>query len=92
MAKRRWDPAITNAELRESRAWQGVVRGIGAEIRRARTASGLTLDEAAGRAGIDTSHLARIEAGRLNPTLVTLYRITRGLGLDLGDLFAVERN
>ena len=45
---------------------------------------------AAGSVPLLATHLARIEHGRLNPTLLTLHRIASGLGLGVGDLFREE--
>lgn len=37
---------------------------------------------------IDITHLQKIEASRVNVTLVTLMRIADGLGVPIRDLFA----
>lgn len=36
---------------------------------------------------LDLTHLQKIEAGKLNVTLVTLVRIADGLGVSVRDLF-----
>lgn len=53
-------------------------------IRREREAQGLTSEAVAERLGMEASAYARLESGNvLNPTLATLFRITRALGKSL---------
>ncbi len=51
--------------------------------RRLRLSQGLTLEEAAERSDIDVRHVQLIEAGTGNPTVATLVRVARGLGVGL---------
>lgn len=37
---------------------------------------------------VDTTHLAKIEAGSINLTVATLVRVAHGLGVELSELFA----
>ncbi len=54
------------------------------QIRRARKAAGMTLDDLAGQTGMTKSALSKIERGaNNNPTIATLDRIGRALGLEL---------
>jgi ribosome-binding protein aMBF1 (putative translation factor) len=54
------------------------------QIRRARKAAGMTLEELAGQTGMTKSALSKIECGANdNPTIATLDRIGRALGLEL---------
>lgn len=50
-------------------------------LRAVRLAQGLGLRETARQAGIDPSHLSRIERGTAQPTVDTLARLARVLGL-----------
>lgn len=52
---------------------------LGKRICVARHKFGLTQEEAAHRCGIDRTYLARIEAGRVNPTVKVLFNISRVL-------------
>jgi transcriptional regulator with XRE-family HTH domain len=60
--------------------------GVGA-TRRFREAKGWTQEILAGRAGLDRSYVAGIEAGLRNPSTKALARIARALGIRLSVLF-----
>lgn len=60
---------------------------LGRRLRALRKARGWTLDKAAEHTGVDLKHIQMIEAGKLNVTLITLVRLSRGFGLRVGDLF-----
>jgi ribosome-binding protein aMBF1 (putative translation factor) len=38
------------------------------------------------RGNIDTTNISRIEAGRTNPTIYSLYRLSRALDMSIGEL------
>lgn len=73
-----------SAEDREAR------RLVGQRVLQLRAERGLTQDQLSERAGLDRSHVARVEGGILNPSLQTLTRIARGLGVDIRDLFSAD--
>ncbi len=53
-------------------------------LKREREARGLTLTEVAERAGIDKSNLSKLENDiNANPTLETLFRVARAIGVKL---------
>lgn len=66
-------------------------RLLGERIQGLREERSMTQEDLVGHAGLDRSHLAKIEAGRINPSLSTLTRIARGLGVAIADLFADPR-
>ncbi len=66
------------------------VPSLGERIRAERRSQGLTLEEAAARAGIALNHLQRIEQGSGNPTARTLARVATGLRVELSALLATE--
>ncbi len=65
---------------------------VGAKIKSIRQAKGLSLMDVVGKieGGIDKSNLSRIEAGRTNPTLHTLYRLTSCFGVRLKELVDID--
>jgi transcriptional regulator with XRE-family HTH domain len=63
---------------------------IAAVIRMRRHAAALTLDELAARSGLSKTILSRIENGRGNPSVETLFRIARALELPLSALLEDE--
>lgn len=81
--KEKW-PSRTH---RSTPSYRRVVAALGKEIRRLRQARNWTLEQAAEAMSMDATQLAKIEAGSLNITLVTLVRIADGFGLKVGALF-----
>jgi transcriptional regulator with XRE-family HTH domain len=61
---------------------------VGLNIRKARTDSGLSQEELAGRMGVEQFYISGLEAGRRNPTLVMLWRAANALGVEAGKLFS----
>lgn len=72
MAKTRRDPLL---------------RGLGANVKRLRESKGWTQETLAGRAGLDRSYVAGIEAGLRNPSTKALAKIARALAVKLATLF-----
>lgn len=66
----------------------GVLLRIGQAIRSVRLEQSLSQEELADAAGIDRSHMGRIERGQRNVTVLNLNRIASALGLDLAQLFS----
>jgi DNA-binding XRE family transcriptional regulator len=71
--------------LSEDRAFTRA-RSIGARIRAARMRHGWSQDDLASRCGIARANVARLEAGRHQPLLQTVRRVSRALGLGIGEL------
>ncbi len=63
---------------------------IGLRIRELRENKNLGLQEFADKIDIEYNNLIRIEKGRTNPTLGTLYRICQALDIKLVDIVDVE--
>jgi transcriptional regulator with XRE-family HTH domain len=61
---------------------------IGLAVRASRLAHGWTLEELAGRAGLDVRHVQLVESGTANPTARTLLRLAHGLGVGPARFFA----
>ena len=60
---------------------------LGAAIRERRKALGLTLAQMAQRTGVSLGYLSQIELGKNSASIETLYRISLGLGVRMGELF-----
>lgn len=69
-----------------------VQKKVGKNIQTIREAKGLSqVDLASKMMGrFDTTNISRIESGRTNPTLFTLYRISEALELPLEDIVNIE--
>ncbi len=63
-----------------------VAEALASNVRRLRTAQGLTLDALAGRAEVSRGMLIQIEQRRVNPSLATLVRIADALDVGLQEL------
>jgi transcriptional regulator with XRE-family HTH domain len=59
-------------------------------VRRLRRERRLSLDTLAAASGIGRATIARLEAGRANPTIETLYEVANALGVPLGALLTTE--
>lgn len=51
-----------------------------------REAQGISQSRFAAMVGVDQTYLSRLEQGRGNPTIRTLAKIAKGLGLEVRDL------
>lgn len=61
---------------------------LGVRLRAARLEQQLTLRQLASRTGVSLSLLSQIELNHTNPSITTLFRVTRALGLPLERLFS----
>ena len=59
---------------------------VGRNLRRLRTASGLTQEALAEKTGISSVYISEIERGRKNPSVLVLADIAHALGADVRDL------
>ena len=65
-----------------------ILKSIGKKIRKVRLEKGLTQLDLVGRmhGDIDVTNISRIEAGRTNPTIFTIYRLAEALEVSILDL------
>lgn len=65
-----------------------ILKSIGKKIRKVRLDKGLTQLDLVGKmqGDIDVTNISRIEAGRTNPTIFTLYRLADALEVSILDL------
>jgi transcriptional regulator with XRE-family HTH domain len=66
----------------------GIEQSIGKKIRRARLARKLTLADVAGKVGLSTGMISKIENGKSSSPISTYYRLAQALDIRPGDLFA----
>jgi transcriptional regulator with XRE-family HTH domain len=63
-----------------------IKKELGAHIRAIRRRRGLTQEEMADKCGLHWTYIGGLERGERNPTLTTMERIARGLGVSVVDL------
>ena len=63
---------------------------IGNRIRELRESKGVSQQNLAAICNFEKANLSRIEAGRTNPTVSTLYKISQALEITLSELVNVE--
>jgi transcriptional regulator with XRE-family HTH domain len=66
---------------RETSEFLRVVRVLGRAIQSLRRERGWTVEEAAGRFGVEPAFVRRIESGRTNPSLAVIISIATALGV-----------
>jgi transcriptional regulator with XRE-family HTH domain len=66
---------------------EDVRRMVGRNVRRLRTAAGLSQAALAERLGVDRAYVSGLELGQRNPTIVTLWHVAQALGVKLKLLF-----
>lgn len=54
---------------------------VGRNAARLRAAAGLTQEQLAERSGFSQQYISKLEQGRRNPTVVTLYELATALGV-----------
>ena len=54
---------------------------VGRNAARLRAEAGLTQEQLAERSGFSQQYISKLEKGRRNPTVVTLYELAQGLGV-----------
>ena len=69
-----------------------VLIAVGNRIREIRKNKNLTQSDIANNAGIATSQVGRIERGKLNPSISTLFVISLAMKIELKDLFEFEKS
>ena len=66
------------------------IRNTGKRIRDLREAKGWSQEQLAIEAGVDNSHLGKLERGEGNPTMKLVYRIAVALNVEVPDLFCSD--
>ena len=76
---------------RSTRRFTKLAMALGKQIRRLRQERDWTLEEAADRADLDWKHLQKVEAGKINVTLVTLDRLACAFKVPVSELFRGDK-
>ena len=66
---------------------EDVRRMVGQNVRRLRTAAGLSQAELAERWGADRADISGLKLGQRNPTIVTLWHVSKALGVRVRQFF-----
>ena len=82
---------MTGTTAREGEGLEALADRIGRVIRTHRGAQGMSLGDLARASGLSKTILARIEAGAGNPSVETLWRVSRALRIPLGSLLAEDQ-
>lgn len=64
---------------------------VGRNVKRLRIAASLTQAALAERMGVDRAYVSGLELGQRNPTIVTLWHITKALGVSLQAFFDEDK-
>ena len=64
---------------------------VGRNVKRLRLAAGLTQAALAERMGVDRAYVSGLELGQRNPTIVTLWHMTKALRVTLNTFFDEEK-
>jgi len=65
-----------------------VIKCFGVSVQKLRYGLGISQEELAERADLHRSYIADIERGARNPTLRTIKKLAKGLGVSPGDLLS----
>ena len=65
---------------------------LGAVLQRNRIAAGLTQEQLADKAGIDRTHVSKLERGKQSPTVDTLLRLCHAMGVSASVIIAAIEN
>jgi len=66
---------------------EDVRRLVGRNVKRLRTAAGISQAKLAERMGVDRAYVSGLELGQRNPTVITLWHIDKALGVKLRSFF-----
>jgi transcriptional regulator with XRE-family HTH domain len=67
---------------------QDIYAFLGARLRQARKAKGLTLEQVAAGASTNASFLSYVETAKKKPSVAMLHRLSQALGVPLSEIFA----
>lgn len=65
---------------------------VGSGVRRLRRAAGISQAELANRMGVDRAYVSGLELGQRNPTVVTLWHVSKALDVDFREIFGASQS
>jgi transcriptional regulator with XRE-family HTH domain len=77
--------SVSSKDLIPQYAW--LLTALGAAVALRRRTKYLTQEQLAQQAGVKRGYISTLEAGRANPTLISLHRVAASLDWSLVDLF-----
>lgn len=63
-----------------------LLKDFGNRVREIRTSQFLSQEDLAHKSGLHRNHIGMIERGERNPSLLTIYKITKALNITLKDM------
>ncbi|MBX3621277.1 MAG: helix-turn-helix transcriptional regulator [Rhizobacter sp.] len=79
--------AVQRGRPAGAKTFDGVLaQAFGAVVRTARTEDGIAQETLAHMAGVERSHMGKIERGEHMPTLAMIFKISKALGRSSGEL------
>lgn len=68
------------------------LESIGKNVKKLRTGAKMSMDDLSGASGVSKAMLSQIEAGKVNPTVATLWKIAQAFRVDFNVLLRGEGN
>ena len=68
-----------------------ILEYIGAQLKRIRREKGLTQEALAEKVKIHPTYVGKIESGKNNISIITIFKISRALGVKLSDIFSFDK-
>lgn len=66
------------------------VNKFASKLRKIRVSEGISQSQLAFEAGISLSQVARIETSRINPTICTVFALSKALNVPVSELFTID--
>lgn len=67
-----------------------LISKIGSHIKEVRISCGISQQDLAAKCNFEKSNMSRIEAGKVNLTIRTLYKISVALGVEFKDIVCID--
>jgi transcriptional regulator with XRE-family HTH domain len=81
---------VARKERARTAADRRLLREVGAKLKAARTAAGITQLAVAESMDLDATYIFRLESGTVNPQALTIARFARAIGMTFWDVLASD--